>query len=153
MGAICGKKSPSQSGNNPTDKPTNQNAANGGKLDNNSKSLSFNNKKKMNRADYRFQDQKDKFLFKESGQIDGMPFDLLRVDACTVYLHDWHNQSFVDYVTNSTVVFGPQNSSIFIRNCENCQFVVACQQLRLRDCKNLQIMLMSVTAVSARLNV
>ena len=32
---------------------------------------------------------------------------------------------------------GPVASSAFIRNCEDCVLVIACQQLRLRDCKNL----------------
>ena len=40
---------------------------------------------------------------------------------------------------------GPCASSIFVRNCENSKLVIICQQLRLRDCKNLHIMLFSQT--------
>lgn len=71
------------------------------------KPYSFSNKPRLNRANYRFQDQKDRFLFKEPGQIEGQVFDLNNIDECNIYLHDFHNQSFVDYVKNSVVVFGP----------------------------------------------
>ena len=42
-----------------------------------------------------------------------------------------------DYCKDCHIVTGPVASSVFIRNCQDCVVVVACQQLRLRDCKNL----------------
>lgn len=42
-----------------------------------------------------------------------------------------------DFCKDCRIVSGPVASSVFIRNCEDCVIVIACQQLRLRDCKNL----------------
>jgi len=42
-------------------------------------------------------------------------------------------------------VVGPTGSSVFIRNCTDCKFVINCKQLRLRDCDNCEIMLYSQT--------
>lgn len=37
---------------------------------------------------------------------------------------------------NVTVLCGPVRTSIFVENCSNCTFVVACQQLRIHTTKN-----------------
>lgn len=37
---------------------------------------------------------------------------------------------------NVTVLCGPVRTSIFVENCTNCDFVVACQQLRIHTTKN-----------------
>ena len=36
---------------------------------------------------------------------------------------------------NVTVLCGPVRTSIFVENCTNCNFVVACQQLRIHTTK------------------
>jgi len=51
----------------------------------------------------------------------------------------------VDKCTNSIIVLGPCSSSAFLRDCSDCLFIVTCQQLRVRDCYNCQIMLFSHT--------
>ena len=38
-------------------------------------------------------------------------------------------------------VFG----SVFLRNCANCIVIVACEQFRLRDCNNVEILLACAT--------
>ena len=35
--------------------------------------------------------------------------------------------------------------SLFVRDCENCKIVTACQQFRTRDCKKLDVFLSCVT--------
>lgn len=45
--------------------------------------------------------------------------------------------SLQDNCSDCRVVCGPVASSVFLRDCHDCVVVVACQQLRLRDCKNL----------------
>jgi protein XRP2 len=52
----------------------------------------------------------------------------------------------VDFVNNSEVVLGPSTNSVFIRNCDDSNFVIAVKQLRIRDCHNLKIMLYAQTA-------
>lgn len=52
---------------------------------------------------------------------------------------------------NCTIVLGPSSSSAFLRTLTGCKLVVFCQQLRLRDCKDLDIMLYAHTEVSSSL--
>lgn len=40
---------------------------------------------------------------------------------------------------------GAGGESVFIRNCSDCTFYVACKQLRLRDCENVKLSLYSQT--------
>jgi hypothetical protein len=54
-------------------------------------------------------------------------------------------QATIDLTKNSVVVMGPCQTSTFVRNCEDTKLVLFVQQLRLRDCKNLTIMLFSQT--------
>lgn len=62
-----------------------------------------------------------------------------------LYLHDFAAQTNVDKCENSDVMLGPNKSSVFIRDCKDCTFVVFCQQLRMRDCVNCNVMLYSQT--------
>ena len=48
-------------------------------------------------------------------------------------------QCTVDECRDSFIFIGPSEGPVFIRDCKNCVFVVACHQLRLRDCQNLHI--------------
>jgi protein XRP2 len=150
MGNCLKKKAKDQPAENPTASKDSESQAksSSGAAKDGKKQFSWDKKKKANLADYQFKDQTDKFLFKTAGTLDGNAFRILKCDDCNIYVQDYHNQCTVDHVTNSVVVFGPQISSTFVRNCEDSQFVITCQQLRLRDCKNLQIMLYSQTEVS-----
>ena len=47
----------------------------------------------------------------------------------------------MDQCTNCTIIIGPCESSVFIRNIENSKIYAICQQFRTRDCKNLDIFL------------
>lgn len=42
-------------------------------------------------------------------------------------------------------MLGPNKSSVFLRNCTDCTFVIFCQQLRMRDCVNCRVMLYTQT--------
>jgi len=47
----------------------------------------------------------------------------------------------VDVCKSCRIFIGPCESSVSIRNCDDCTLVVACQQYRIRDCKNLKTLL------------
>ncbi len=64
------------------------------------------------------------------------PFNITNVNNCTVMLLDHSNQIQIDKVKNSKVFVGPCCESVFIRDCRDCVFTVACKQLRTRDCVN-----------------
>jgi hypothetical protein len=67
------------------------------------------------------------------------------LSECDVYFLDHIGSMLVDNVINSTIVTGPIESSLFLRGSTNSIFVIACQQLRLRDCKDCTILLYSQT--------
>lgn len=62
-----------------------------------------------------------------------------------MYMHDYHKQCFVDKCTNCVIIMGPCETSTFVRDCKDCILVLTCQQLRMRDCVNCEIMLYSHT--------
>lgn len=47
----------------------------------------------------------------------------------------------IDNVTKSKIFIGACSESVFIRDCTDCTFTVACKQLRTRDCSNCTIYL------------
>jgi protein XRP2 len=111
----------------------------------NSKGFSFNNKQKLNRADYMFKDQIEKFAKKLPGQVDGKMFKITGCKDSNLYLHDFHDTAQVLNCENCVIILGPNSSSCFIRDCKNCKMVVTVKQLRVRDCHNLQISLYAQT--------
>jgi len=67
------------------------------------------------------------------------------LEDCEVYICTVTAQAFVDDCKRSVIMFGPCESSVFVRNCEDCVFWLATQQLRTRDCKNCKFFLYSKT--------
>ena len=72
-------------------------------------------------------------------------FKIERCDGCYIYVHDQTAQCTIDFCDDSIVVMGPCASSTFVRNCKSTKLVLICQQLRLRDCHNLEIMIFTQT--------
>jgi protein XRP2 len=63
------------------------------------------------------------------------------LDDCTVVLLDHTAQIQVDRCKNTKFFIGPIKSSIFIRNCDNCEVTVCCSQFRCRDLTNSKVFL------------
>ena len=81
------------------------------------------------RAAYRkllFMNKESEFLFRTPGQLNGKDFAINNSKNCQLYVHDNIAQCFVDRCENSTIMLGPTKSSIFIRDCTNCQVAVFC---------------------------
>ena len=55
---------------------------------------------------------------------------------CTLLVLDHCAQAQIDNVSDSKIFIGASADSVFVRNCSNCTFTVACGQLRTRDCQN-----------------
>ena len=64
---------------------------------------------------------------KETTGKDVNLFDLL---GCTIKLYGALLTLHVNKLQNCTVFCGPVSSSVFIDDCKDCTFVLACQQLR-----------------------
>lgn len=85
---------------------------------------------------YTFRDKKSTTLTKKPGAIQGQPFDIANCSDCQILLLDHCDQVQIDDVTNSKIIIGASSGSIFVRNCKNCTFTIACKQFRARDCEN-----------------
>ena len=92
-----------------------------------------------------FTNKSGEFVARYPGELNGSAFQVLKSNDAMLYLHDHVAQTNVDHCSNTQLMLGPNKSSVFLRNCENCIFVVFCQQLRMRDCTNCQVMLYSHT--------
>ena len=88
-----------------------------------------------------FKSQKDATLTKKPGDINGIDFMIKDLHGCTVYLLDHTAQIQLDKCTNCKFFIGPIKGSIFIRDCKDCEFSVACSQFRCRDLYNSKVYL------------
>ncbi len=74
---------------------------------------------------------------------------------CEVRLLDHTTQIQIDNCQNCRILVGPVMGSVFFRDCQDCTLLVACQQLRTRDCKNCGLFLLipghPIVETSARL--
>ncbi|WKY04152.1 hypothetical protein Q1695_005267 [Nippostrongylus brasiliensis] len=58
---------------------------------------------------------------------------------------DYTSTITVDDCSDCLIVLAPCAGSVFIRDCESCTVLVACQQLRTRDCRGLRLALHCAT--------
>ncbi|KRT80132.1 hypothetical protein AMK59_7210 [Oryctes borbonicus] len=66
---------------------------------------------------------------------------LSKLSNCRVKLFGTPSTLHMNFLRDCFVFCGPVSTSIFAENCENCTFVIACQQLRLHSSKNVNIYL------------
>ncbi len=80
-------------------------------------------------------------LIKKPGEIDGQPFELEQLSNCEILLLDHSETIQADFLQNCRVFIAASEESVFLRDCSDCAFTVACKQLRTRDCHNCKIFL------------
>jgi len=94
-------------------------------------------------------------IFRKNGALGGAPgqdkfttqqLQLADLNNCEVYSCTKTAQFFMDSCKGCKVLIAPCESSVFIRDCEDCTIWVATQQLRTRNCKRCTIFLYSKTA-------
>lgn len=78
-------------------------------------------------------------LIKPPGSIDGQIFDISDCENSTLVVMDNSEQVQIDNVKKCKIFIAACESSIFIRNCEDCTFYTCSRQLRLRDVKNCSL--------------
>eukprot|EP00946_MAST-07B_sp_MAST-7B-sp1_P004666 g4666.t1 len=86
-----------------------------------------------------------KDLVKAPGSVNGQPFELKDLTDCEAQVLCWSSTVQVDRLKNCRVLIGPVESSCFVRNCEGCEFIMACRQLRTRDLKDCTFRLLAGT--------
>ena len=71
---------------------------------------------------------------KNIGDVEGQPFDIIGCKDSELLVFDYCDQVQIDDSSNCKVLIGASSESVFVRNCRDCTFTVACKQLRTRDC-------------------
>ena len=89
--------------------------------------------------------KENEILLKYPGDLNGKQFKLEHNTNCDIYINDYNAGGFWDDCNDCVIFWGPSTSSVFVRDWKSCRFVIICQQLRLRDCHNWEIMLFSQT--------
>ena len=94
---------------------------------------------------FSFKQRSRESLVKRPGEIDGQGFILEDLEDCEVALCDHSDQVTADNLAGCRVLIGASSESVFLRDCRDCDFTVACKQLRTRDCTGCRIHLYSKT--------
>ena len=73
-----------------------------------------------------FNNRNDEFCVRYAGELNGSAFQVQKSNNAQLYLHDYAAQTTVDQISNTQLVLGPNKSSVFLRNCTDCTFVIFC---------------------------
>lgn len=93
--------------------------------------------------DYAAEKLKDAVWVRLPGQINDQRINVEDCHGTTFVLLDNCDSVQVDDCTDCIFFIGPTCGSVFLRGCKDCRFVVLCGQLRLRDCFNCDLALLS----------
>ncbi|XXQ34281.1 C-CAP/cofactor C-like domain-containing protein [Plasmodiophora brassicae] len=105
-------------------------------------------KPRLDPKDFMVMNAKGVTVVRPPGAIAGQQFIIDTADDCDIFLFDYSAQVTVDFATNCRIFIGPCESSVFLRDCRRCRVVCACQQLRTRDCADVDLMLFCSTQPS-----
>lgn len=88
-----------------------------------------------------FKDQSNQTLTKSAEELDNRQLNIHNLDNCKVIALGNPSTLQIASLRNCTVIVGPTSRSAFIKDCINCKFMIACQQLRIHNTKNTQFYL------------
>ncbi|CAJ1408291.1 unnamed protein product, partial [Effrenium voratum] len=87
-------------------------------------------------------------IIRKSGSLSSAGLQALQLEELEdseVYVCELTNTAYVDVCKRCAILIGPSETSVFVRDCEDCVFWIAAQQLRTRDCKRCSFFLYSKT--------
>lgn len=94
---------------------------------------------------FMIEDRHKEVIIRKPGSLGGEMLQLDKIEDCQVYICDRTAQVLVDFLKRSTLLLAPCESSVFVRDCEDCVFYIAAQQLRTNNCKRCKFYLHSKT--------
>jgi len=94
---------------------------------------------------YRIYKRQQESFLRKPGSIAGQQFVVEDLTACELHVLDCVGACTIDGCSACEIVIGPSEASVFIRDCEDCTFYVATQQLRTRRCTRCTFFLYSAT--------
>ncbi|GFO48208.1 tubulin-specific chaperone c-like [Plakobranchus ocellatus] len=86
----------------------------------------------------KFVDRTGETLQKNANEINQKDIALVNLANCTVLLYGAPSAVHINKLNKCTIFCGPVPGSIFIRDCVECTFVLACQQLRIHSTTNTE---------------
>lgn len=99
------------------------------------------NAPKLNPADFMLTKLQGQTIVRAPGSINGQQFIIEECEDCTIYLLDHTATVSIDDCRRCRIFVGPCESSVFVRTSKHLQLIVAAQQLRTRECSDLDILL------------
>jgi len=96
---------------------------------------------KLDPKDFILSKLKDQTIIKEPGSIRGQQFVIEECENCTIYLLDHSATVSIDECTNCRIFVGPCESSVFVRTSKQMKLIIAAQQLRTRECSDIDLLL------------
>lgn len=94
---------------------------------------------------YRIRKREGQRFLRKPGSISGQQIVLEDLSGCDVSVLDHVGSCTCDTLSGCEVVIGPSEASVFVRDCEDCVFYIAAQQLRTRRCNRCTFFLYSST--------
>ena len=85
-------------------------------------------------------------VVRSPGTLCGAQFIIADCEDCDIRLLDHTSTVSVDRCKGCRILIGPCDSSVFIRDCRDCTFAIATRQLRMRDCRDIDMRLFCGTA-------
>ncbi|KAA0157010.1 hypothetical protein FNF29_00362 [Cafeteria roenbergensis] len=95
--------------------------------------------------DFAIDDRTGELHVRRPGEVRGQAFRVRNCTNCTVLILDHSEQTILERLRGCRVLVGACESSVFLRECEDCDVVLYTKQLRTRDCKRVRIGLYSQT--------
>ncbi|XP_060532518.1 tubulin-specific chaperone C [Cylas formicarius] len=88
-----------------------------------------------------FSDRRDEVLVLNADEVRKKDVVLERMRDCDVIIRGVPSTLFLNGLSNCRVLSGPVSTSVFAERCNDCTFVIACQQLRLHGSARVDIYL------------
>merc|ERR1712139_80400 len=83
---------------------------------------------------YMISGREQEVIVRKPDSLRGEGITLERLEDCEIYICDRTAQVFLDFCKRCLVLIGPCESSVFVRDCEDCTIWLASQQLRTNNC-------------------
>lgn len=112
-----------------------------GTTDNNTKMKSISLEDLIEKLFFGFKDLAGQTLTKSPSELKNRQLNLQNLQECKILALGNPSTLQVDSLRNCTIIVGPTSRSVFIKDCIDCKFVVACQQVRIHDTKDTQFYL------------
>eukprot|EP01006_Ploeotia_vitrea_P066214 TRINITY_DN94538_c0_g1_i1.p1 TRINITY_DN94538_c0_g1~~TRINITY_DN94538_c0_g1_i1.p1 ORF type:complete len:355 (+),score=10.16 TRINITY_DN94538_c0_g1_i1:52-1116(+) len=89
---------------------------------------------------YRAENKENEKITRKPRSLNGGQMQLESCKNCDIYICDYLDSAILDTCLDCRIYIGPCQSSCYIRNSKRCKIVAACGQFRMRDCKDMQML-------------